>query len=95
MKKTVPIVIVVLITLAMVSCATISMPVAATGVSLGSKVGVASGKTIFGVFGKDTNSTIAQAAKNGGITQISTVDFSFNPGFLYIVQTYTCTVTGE
>lgn len=86
---------VVLLTFMLVSCATITTPVSATSNTMGSKVGVAKGRTFLSFFGGDTETSIQQAAANGGITEISSVDFSFNPGFLFIIQTYTCTVTGE
>ncbi len=77
------------------SCATITTPVSATSNTMGSKVGVAEGTTILNFFGGDTGTSIQAAAANGGITEISSVDFSYNPGILGIVQKYTCTVTGE
>jgi len=40
------------------------------------------------------DSGIQQAAKNGGITKISTVDFKVTD-ILGLYQTYTCTITGE
>ncbi len=77
------------------SCATFTFPVSATSNEMGSKVGVATGVTYLSMFGDDTNTSIQAAAANGGITKISSVDFSYNPGILGIIQTYTCTVTGE
>ena len=95
MRKVTMILLIILIGLAAMSCATYTIPVAATSNTMGSKVGVATGVTYLGYFGEDTQTGIQQAAANGGITNISSVDFSFNMGILGIVQTYTCTVTGE
>lgn len=95
MKKISLFVLVMICAATLFSCATITTPVSATSNEMGSKVGVASGKTFLSIFGGDTNSSIQEAAKNGGITKVSSVDFSYNPGILGIVQSYTCTVTGE
>lgn len=95
MKKIALVLLVLFVGLMAMSCATYTIPVAATSNDMGSKVGVAEGTTILGVFGGDTETGIQQAAANGGITKISSVDFSVNPGILNIIQTYTCTVTGE
>ena len=95
MKKLITMVFVIMISVVMFSCATITVPVSATSNEMGSKVGVATGTTILQVFGDDTNTSIQAAAANGGITKISSVDFSYNPGILGIINTYTCTVTGE
>ncbi len=95
MKKVLLFAVIAMVLGMLVSCATYTVPISATSNSVGSKVGVATGKTILGYFGSDTESGIRQAAANGGITKISTVDFSFNMGILGIVQKYTCTVTGE
>lgn len=95
MKKVSIVLLVVLIGLFAMSCATYTMPISATSNEMGSKVGVATGQTFLGYFGADTETGIQQAAANGGITKISSVDFSFNVGILGFVQTYTCTVTGE
>jgi len=75
------------------SCA-LTVPVSATSNPLGSKVGTSTGSGFLGalIFSPDTG--IHQAAKNGGITKISTVDFK-TTNVLGILQTYTCTVTGE
>lgn len=77
-----------------VSCATVTSPVAATTNPIGSKVGQASGKIWFGMFGS-ADAGIQTAAKNGGITTISTVDFTRKLGILGLWITYEVTVTGE
>ncbi len=95
MKKAMLFLFVLVVAGMFISCATITTPVSATSNTMGSKVGVATGTTILRLFGKDTGSSIQAAAANGGITKISSVDFSYNPGIMGFVQTYTCTVTGE
>ncbi|MDC7240807.1 MAG: TRL domain-containing protein [Spirochaetales bacterium] len=95
MKKLALLCLVLLVSGLFFSCATITTPVSATSNTMGSKVGVAEGSTFLGFFGSDTGTSIQAAAANGGITEISSVDFSYNPGILGIVQKYTCTVTGE
>lgn len=68
-------------------------PLTATGAPIGKKVGTAKANIICGLaFGGDYS--IQTAAKNGGITKISTVDVkSFNVLFLY--QSRQTIVTGE
>lgn len=72
----------------------ISRPIAATSNELGTKTGKASaiGILLFPPFaGQET--TIEQAAKNAGITKISTVDYSI---YWYVFFTRrVCTVTGN
>lgn len=75
------------------SCSSVT-PICATGNALGSKVGESTGKLLFGYLpmnGFDTS--IQTAAKNGGITKISTVDQKVEMGFLF--NTVTTIVTGE
>ncbi|WKN44057.1 TRL-like family protein [Tunicatimonas pelagia] len=75
------------------SCA-LTMPVAATSNPVGSKVGTAkaTGFLQFLFFGQDAS--IQSAARNGGITKISTVDVK-STSILGIVVTYETIVTGE
>ena len=77
----------------LMSACSITMPLAATSNQVGKKVGTAKAKIICGlVFGGDYS--VQTAAKNGGITKISTVDVkAFNA--LGMFQTRTCIVTGE
>ncbi|MBS1536901.1 MAG: hypothetical protein JST20_04055 [Bacteroidetes bacterium] len=75
------------------SCA-MTVPVSATSNPLGSKVGTSTGMGILMGIRLSPDTGIHQAAKNGGITKISTVDFKMTD-ILGIYQTYTCTVTGE
>lgn len=68
-------------------------PISATSNPLGSKIGTSEGMSIFGLtFSGDTG--IRQAAKEGGITKISTVDFK-TTNILGIYWGFTCIVTGD
>jgi O-antigen/teichoic acid export membrane protein len=58
------------------------------------KTGTASSTVIFG-FGKATFPTITEAANNGGITKIATVEYYSKQIFLTFVVEYTTIVTGE
>ena len=75
-------------------CATITSPVAATTHPVGSKVGQASGKIWLMMFGS-ADAGIQAAAKNGGITRISTVDVTSKLGILGLWVEFETTVTGE
>lgn len=75
------------------SC-TMNLPISATSNPVGKKVGVASGFSVFYGFSMFGDATIFNAAKNGGITKISTVDFKIT-NYLGFFQTYDCIVTGE
>ena len=80
--------------LAVGSCSPIiTDPLIVTDNAVGSKVGEASYRLNF--FGlpteKDANVGVAQAAKNGGITKIATVDIRVNPQD----KSFTTVVTGE
>ncbi|MFN8713688.1 MAG: TRL domain-containing protein [Bacteroidota bacterium] len=74
-----------------VSCK-VTTPVAATSNPVGNKVGVSKARRIFG-FWVQSDASIATAAKNGGITKISTVDMTRRNGLIiYKIETR---VTGE
>jgi len=75
------------------SCA-MTVPVSATSNPLGSKVGTSTGMGLLGVIVLSPDTGIHQAAKNGGITKISTVDFKMT-NILGLYQGYSCIVTGE
>jgi hypothetical protein len=94
MKKLVAMVALVAICFLAVGCATITQPVAATTNPVGSKIGQASGKIWLGAFGT-ADAGIQAAAKNGGITNISTVDVTTKLGILGLWIEYQATVTGE
>ena len=70
------------------------VPISATSNPVGSKVGTAEGMGLFMGLTFYGNALIKEAAKNGGITKISTVDFKVM-NYVGIYQTYTCIVTGE
>ena len=77
----------------MASCS-VTMPVNATSNPVGSKVGSATATGYLGVFFFNADASIRTAAKNGGITKISTVDMK-QTNILGIIWTYETIVTGE
>ncbi|MCU0346712.1 MAG: TRL-like family protein [Saprospiraceae bacterium] len=79
---------------AMVSSCAVTLPVNATSNPVGSKVGMAKATGYLGVLFFDQDASIRTAAKNGGITKISTVDIK-PTNVLNIVVTYETIVTGE
>lgn len=79
----------------MLSSCSITVPVAATSNPVGSKVGSAKSQQVFGFFPDGGDLSIRSAAKNGGISKISTVDFKRSLVFLWIVVAYETIVTGE
>lgn len=79
--------------LVLTSCS-ITLPVSATSNALGSKQGKASGTCFFYQLCFGADASVQQAARNGGITKISTVDLQ-TKSVLGIIVTYTCIVTGE
>lgn len=74
------------------SCA-VSSPLMVTSNSVGSKTGEASYKVIFGIAPLKAEAGAIQAAKNGGITKIATVDQTVKGGLFS--STVTTVVTGE
>ena len=93
MKKIIFTVCIALIIAMFVGCTTIS-PITATSNELGTKVGTSTAAFIFGLIPISDDYSIQAAAKEGGITKISTVDLkSFN--YLGIYSGYTTIVTGE
>lgn len=93
MKRFFKLVTTITIVVVLSACTTIDAPYAVTDNPVGSKVGQSSGSLIFG-FG-DVDASLRTAASNGGITEISTVDFEIQQvlGFLFV--NFTTTVTGE
>jgi hypothetical protein len=85
---------VALIVIVGLSSCNMNRPVCATSNNLGSKVGKSTGQGYLGVINFYGNATIYNAAKNGGISKISTVDF-YITDLLGLIQTYECVVTGE
>ena len=82
------------IVLLLTTSCSLTLPVSATGNSVGSKVGTAKASGFFGYIYFDADASIQTAAKNGGITKISTVDLK-QTNFLNIFTGYECIVTGE
>ena len=70
------------------------LPVTATSNEVGTKTGTAEGTCYFTVLCIDVDASIQTAAKNGGITKISTVDLK-TTNLLGIIITYKTIVTGE
>ncbi|MGF1532340.1 MAG: TRL-like family protein [Bernardetiaceae bacterium] len=94
MLKTIKVFVVVAIAaLTMSSCA-LTLPVNATSNPVGSKVGMSKATGYFGVLFFDADASIQTAAKNGGITKISTVDIK-HTSVLNLIVTYETIVTGE
>lgn len=91
-KRIISIAFVAAMVLALSGCFTIDAPVNATSNPVGSKVGEASGSLIFGIGTVDAS--IREAAANGGISEISTVDLEVQ-NILNVYQKITTTVTGE
>lgn len=81
------------ITLGLSACS-LTLPVAATSNPVGSKVGTAKATGYLGVLFFDADASIQTAAKNGGITKISTVDIKQGT-ILGLIFTYETIVTGE
>lgn len=76
------------------SSCSITTPVTVSSNPIGSKVGKSSGTCYFRVICLDVDASILTAAKNGGITKISTVDYR-QKNILGIIQKHECIVTGE
>lgn len=70
------------------------LPVSASSGTIGgSKIGTATAVGICGLW-PIADASIEKAAKNGGITKVSTVDVKVS-NYLYIVTTYKTKVTGD
>ena len=79
--------------LLLTSCA-ITLPVNATSNEVGSKVGMSTATGYLNVLWFDQDASMQKAAKQGGITKISTVDLK-QTNMLGVIQTYECIVTGN
>ena len=86
--------VLLLVIFLLLSCATVTIPVSATSNDLGRLVGTSTGTVWFGLFGK-ADASIKEACRNGGIREISTVDFETQIIWLGLGKRYTCIVTGE
>ena len=94
MMNKLKVLILALATAAMMASCSLTLPVNATSNPVGSKVGTASGTGYFGVLFFGADASIQTAAKNAGITKISTVDLKMS-NVLGIIVTYETIVTGE
>jgi len=77
------------------SSCSVTVPVTATSNAVGSKVGTAKTTCVLIFFLNGGDASIQTAAKNGGISKISTVDFKATNVFLGLVRSYTTIITGE
>ena len=75
------------------SCTTVR-PVAATSNPVGNKCGEASASRFLGLFGGSDNMGINKAAKSGGITKISHIDYKIFQFYPFYTK-YTVLVYGE
>ncbi len=85
---------VVLPIVAMLAGCAVTLPVNATSNPVGTKVGTAKATGYLGILFFDQDASIKTAAKNGGITKISTVDVKTGT-ILNLIVTYETIVTGE
>jgi hypothetical protein len=76
------------------SSCSLTLPVTATTNPVGSKVGTATATGFFGILFFDADASIQTAAKNAGISKISTVDIKFK-NVLGIITSYETIITGE
>ncbi len=79
---------------AMLTSCALTLPVNATSNPVGKKVGRATATGYLGMLFFNADASIQSAAKNGGITKISTVDVK-QTSLLNIIVTYETIVTGE
>lgn len=78
----------------LISGCSIILPVNATSNPVGNKVGTSTATGFLGILFFDADASIRTAAKNGGITKISTVDIK-HTNVLNLIVTYETIVTGE
>ncbi|MDA3912547.1 MAG: TRL-like family protein [Bacteroidales bacterium] len=93
MKKIKAIALTVMAAALFAACSVV-LPVNATSNSMGSKVGTSSATGYLGILFFNQDASIQKAARNGGITKISTVDMK-QKNVLNIIVTYETIVTGE
>jgi len=94
MKLKILVAAVVLSIVAVLSSCSLTLPVAATSNAVGSKVGTATATGYLGILFFDADASIQTAAKNGGISKISTVDVKMS-NILGIIVSYETIVTGD
>jgi hypothetical protein len=95
MRKKIAILAVTAAIAALAACSSITSPLAATANPVGSKIGEAKVSLLFGTIPikKNQDGGVYAAAKNGGITRISTVDVKTRNWIIGITRT--TIVTGE
>ncbi|MDP3914235.1 MAG: TRL-like family protein [Bacteroidota bacterium] len=94
MNKKIKIIAAAFVVAILVTSCSLTLPVNATGYAVGSKVGTATATGYFGVLFFNADASIKTAAKNGGITRISSVDLK-QTSLLGIIVTYETIVSGE
>lgn len=94
MKKVIKSLFVAVLLTGFMSACSITMPVAATSNPVGSKTGKQKATVFLGILAFNQDASIMSAAKNGGISKISTVDMK-SGNILGLVYTYETIVTGE
>jgi len=94
LKTTIKAVSLSLVAAALLSSCSVTMPVNATSNPMGSKVGRAKATGYLGVLFFNADASIRSAAKNGGISKISSVDIKYS-NVLNLIVSYETIVTGE
>ena len=94
MLKKIKFVAAIFVAAIMLSGCALTLPVNATGLTIGDKVGTAKATGYLGILFFDADASIRAAAKNGGITRVSTVDIK-QTSLLGIIVTYETIVTGQ
>lgn len=94
MSKTIKAMAMLLSMAAIMSSCSLTLPVGATSNPVGNKVGSATAPYFLNFLVFNGDASIQSAAKNGGITKISTVDLK-QTNILGLFGTYVCIVTGE
>ena len=72
----------------------VTMPMGATSNEIGDKVGTSTATCYFNVLCFDQDASVQTAAKNGGITKISTIDIKVKNTLVIIIE-YETIVTGQ
>jgi len=83
-----------LATVGFMSSCSLTLPVTATSNPIGAKVGTAKATGYLGVLFFNADASIQTAAKNAGITEVSTVDIK-QTSILGLIVTYETIVTGK
>jgi len=94
MLKKIKLFAVMLTLAATVASCSLTLPVTATSNPIGKKVGTATATGFLGFLFFDADASIQTAAKNGGISKISTVDIK-QKNILGLIITFETIVTGE